>query len=243
MEKNRVVAMLLAGGQGTRVLPTRPKQFIEVRGESILLHTMRAFETHPLVTDIIVVCGREWANYVRSQAEVGHITKLSLLAEAGETSYASLCNGIATLQQEGFEDETMVLVHDSVRPFVSFEIISRNIATCQQKGNAVTGLKSNEAYLKLEKDSLQDGHDSAASTEYIPREDLVRAQTPITFPLSNLTEMVDLANENGITDSQSLITLVNQLHYSRLHIVEGDALNFKITLPSDVELYRRLCAY
>lgn len=232
MSRHRVIALLLAGGQGTRVQPTCPKQFIEVRGESVLLHTMRAFESHPLVTDIVVVCNTQWSTYVRTQAKVGHITKLLCLAEGGETSHRSLCNGIMKLLEEGVEEESIVLVHDSVRPFVSFDIISSNITTCEEKGNAVTGIFSNEAYLRISGDTNQ-------SHDYIPREELVRAQTPITFPLGDLKKMMAQA----VGDSQSLVTLANQLHFTPLHIVEGDVLNFKITVPQDIEIYRRLVAY
>ncbi|MBQ0049517.1 MAG: 2-C-methyl-D-erythritol 4-phosphate cytidylyltransferase [Bacteroidales bacterium] len=232
MNKRRVIALLLAGGQGTRVQPTCPKQFIEVRGESVLLHTMRAFESHPMVTDIVVVCNTQWATYVQTQAEVGHITKLLCLAEGGETSHRSLCHGIQKLLDEGVEEESVVLVHDSVRPFVSFDIISRNITTCEEMGNAVTGIYSNEAYLRV-------SEPSNLSHDYIPREELVRAQTPITFPLGDLKRMMAQA----VCDSQSLVTLANQLHFTPLHIVEGDVMNFKITLPQDVETYRKLVAY
>lgn len=261
MKENRVVALLLAGGQGARVQPTCPKQFIEVGGESVLLHTMRAFESHPLVTDIVVVCHDKWNGYVKAQAQVGHISKLHHLVEAGKTSYKSLRNGISFLQ-DTFTPDTIVLVHDSVRPFVSYDIINANILMCQQKGNAVTGIMSNEAYLVVGDENSETCEREAAcknevgekndacerdnqfdcpvSDSYISREKLMRAQTPITFVLKDLRSLLELASEKGILDSQSLITLVNELHFCRLHIVEGSELNFKITHPQDVDVYRKL---
>ena len=124
------------------------------------------------------------------------------------------------------------MVHESVRPFISHEIISNNILTCIQKGNAVTALFSHESYLRTE--------DGKTSQGYVSRESLMRAQTPITFRMADLTTIAERAKDKGITDSQSLFTLVNEIGWAPLHIVEGNMLNYKITLPMDVEIYNRM---
>lgn len=227
---SKVVALLLAGGCGARVQLTRPKQYIEMDGESILLHTMRAFERHPLVDEIYVVCGPEWDGYVRQQASRGSISKFAQTFPSGITSYQSLCNGINGLTP--LPSDTIVLVHDSVRPMVSYEIISNNIVTCQERGNAVTATMSHEAYIRLD--------DNGTSNGYIPRNELLRAQTPITFRLDKLQNILAKATSMGIEESQSLFTLANETGHGPLHIVEGDILNFKITMPQDVDIYRNI---
>lgn len=232
-KKPTTIVLLLAGGHGLRMNSTRPKQFLETEGESILLHTMKAFERHPLVDEVWVVCNLEWSLYVSQQARIGQVSKFRRTLEAGETSFRSLINGIQGLEANGTARETIVMVHESVRPFVTHEIISNNILTCMELGNAVTAVGSHEAYLRL------DG-ERETSQGYVPREELMRAQTPITFRMGELSDIIRQAKQRGITDSQSLFTLANQTGRPNLHIVEGDLLNFKITLPIDVEIYNRL---
>ena len=232
-KKPTTIVLLLAGGHGLRMNSTRPKQFLETEGESILLHTMKAFERHPLVDEVWVVCNPEWDFYVSQQARFGQVSKFRRTLEAGDTSYRSLINGIQGLEANGTGREAIVMVHESVRPFVTHEIISNNILTCMEQGNAVTAVGSHEAYLQL-------GEEKGTSEGYVPREELMRAQTPITFRMGDLSDIIQQAIQRGITHSQSLFTLANQTGWPNLHIVEGDLLNFKITLPIDVEIYNRL---
>lgn len=233
MKDENIIALLLAGGHGLRMHTTRPKQFIETEGESILLHAMKAFERHPLVNEIWVVCNPEWKNYVVQQAKIGQVSKFQTTIDAGATSFLSLQNGIRGLEESGKAPESIVIVHESVRPFVTHEIISNNIQTCIEHGNALTAIGSHEAYIKLVA-----GHD--ISNGYIPREELMRAQAPITFRMADLSDILRKSTAQGITHSQSLFTLANQVGLPHLHLVEGSMLNFKITLPLDVEIYNRL---
>ncbi len=232
MNNPRIIALLLAGGYGLRMKSTRPKQFIETDGESILLHTMKAFERHPLIDEIWVVCNTEWENYVVNQAEIGHISKFRRCMASGTTSHRSLMNGIKGLMKNGIDDNSIVLVHEGVRPFVSHQIISSNILTCSERGNAVTALYSHESYVRTK--------DGEKSNGFVKRDELMRAQTPITFPMRTLLHIVKETENKGIYDSQSLFTLVNEIGGIELNIVEGSMLNFKITLPIDVEIYNRL---
>ncbi len=231
-ESPKIIVLLLAGGYGLRMHSTRPKQFIETDGESILLHTMKAFERHPLVSEIWVVCNPEWSSYVQKQANIGHIGKFRQTIKSGVTSHHSLLNGIHGLAEAGVEDETVVLVHESVRPFVSHEVISNNILSCIRNGNAITAMYSHESYLKT--------YDGKTSNGFASRETMMRAQTPITFRMQDLNSIVRKAKEQGIQESQSLFTLINEVGWEPIHIVEGSMLNFKITLPMDVEIYNRL---
>lgn len=228
------IALLLAGGLGSRLSDKCPKQFIEIDGESVLLHTMRAFQQHPDVTDIHVVCLPRWQEYVEGQARRGTITKFRGTLPAGQTAYQSICHGIEGLLQTYREqnEKDIVLVHDAVRPLISYEIISRNIQVCRTQGNAITGLWSNEAYL-----CTTDGQESG---NYIQREHLMRAQTPHTFPLTELRRILAIAREQGIEEHQSLFTLCNEIHYHPLHIAQGDILNFKLTDPGDIKIYQAL---
>lgn len=234
MKKQRNIALLLAGGIGSRLSEKCPKQFIEIDGESVLLHTMRAFQQHPDITDIHTVCTGKWNGYIETQAQKGQVNKWRGCIPSGETAFQSIRNGInALLDIYANEKEyATVLVHDAVRPLISYEIISRNIQTCHDKGNAITAVYSNEAYMCTE--------DGAVSSTYIPREKLMRAQTPHTFPLRTLEEILSRTTALGIKEHQSLFTLCNEIGAFPLYIVNGDTLNFKLTEPNDIKIYQAL---
>lgn len=232
MKSHRHIALLLAGGSGVRMNANLPKQFLKIDGETVLLHTMRAFQRHPLIADIYVVCAREWAAAVEQDARAGGVEKFRATIKGGATSFDSLCNGITALADMTSDPEALVLVHDAVRPLITQDIITRNIAVCLTHGNAITALASHEAFLMSKDGKSSDG--------YLPREGMLRAQTPHTFPLGTLTRMLQEAHEQGITQSQSLFTLANETGHTPLYIAQGNMLNFKITHPLDILIYQSL---
>ena len=140
-------ALLIAGGSGNRMGQEIPKQFIHVDDCPIIVHTMKAFERHPDIEAIAVVCLEGWETVLRSYANQFSITKLRWIFKGGETGMESIHNGIYGLKAEGCNDDDLILVHDGVRPLVSQDIISSNIATCKRFGNAITGIQCREAIL------------------------------------------------------------------------------------------------
>ena len=232
MKPSHNIALILAGGTGERMHAVVPKQFMEIDGESVLLHTMRAFNRHALVHEIYVVCTAEWEGFIRHEAERGGIDKLAGIVGAGESSFASARRGIEHLLATVKEPDAIVLVHDAVRPLITQDIISRNIAVCLTHGNAITALPSYEAYLETA--------DGSTSSGFRPREGLMRAQTPHTFPLATLGQMMQIADERHLKESQSVFTLAGELGITPLHIARGDLRNFKITEQPDILIYRAL---
>ncbi len=213
-----------------------PKQFVVVDGLTVLQHTMLAFQQHQLINAIYVITPLQWHDYVIQQAKDAGVDKFAACFPSGENSFLSARNGILALSKEE-DPNTVVLIHDSVRPLVSQDIISRNIAVCLSRGNAITALPSQESYMVI---ANKDGDRQDSSTEYIPREHLLRAQTPHTFPLKDLTEMIRQASERGIEHSQSIFTLANELGHVPLHAAEGELINFKLTFHSDFILFQAI---
>ena len=154
-----------------------PKQFMHVEGCPIIIHTMQAFQKHP---DIQAIAG---------------------------TGQESIHNGIYGLREAGCQDSDLVLIHDAVRPLLSQEIISSNIATCQAYGYAITGIQCREAILESE--------DGFSSNTSIPRDKLVRTQTPQTFRLGNIIAAHEEAKTKGINNSVASCTLIAELGISR----------------------------
>ena len=130
-------------------------------------------------------------------------------------------------------DEDLVLIHDAVRPLLSQDIISSNIAICKAYGYAITGIKCREAILES-----SDGFTTKTS---IPRDTLIRTQTPQTFRLGNIIKAHELAKQKGIIDSVASCTLVAELNEDiEMHIVPGSEKNIKITTVEDLEILKAL---
>lgn len=198
----------------------------------IIIHTMMCFQNHPDIQGIAVVCLNGWETVLQSYANQFGITKLKWIFPGGNTGMESIHNGIYGLKEVGCVGEDLVLIHDSVRPLLSQDIISSNIAICKASGYAVTGIKCREAILESE-----DGFTSCTS---IPRDKLIRTQTPQTFRLKNIIAAHEEAKEKGITDSVASCTLMAELGGKEMHLVPGSEKNIKITTVEDLEIFRAL---
>ena len=227
------IALLIAGGSGNRMGQDIPKQFMHVDGAPIIVHTMLCFQRHPDIEAIAVVCLKGWETVLQSYANQFNVNKLRWVFPGGNTGMESIHNGIYGLQEAGCDDEDLVLIHDSVRPLLSQDIISSNIATCKAYGYAITGIKCREAILES-----MDGFSTKTS---IPRDTLIRTQTPQTFRLKNIIKAHELAKQKGITDSVASCTLVAELNENiEMHIVPGSEKNIKITTVEDLEILKAL---
>ena len=226
------IALVIAGGAGNRMGQDIPKQFIHVDGCPIIIHTLLAFQKHPDIQVIAVVCLKGWETVLQSYANQFNITKLKHIYPGGATGMESIRNGIFGLRKDGYKDDDLVLIHDSVRPLLAQDIISNNIATCKAFGYAITGIKCREAILKSE-----DGFTSSTS---IPRDTLIRTQTPQTFRLKSILDIHQEAEDKGITQSVASCTLIAELGGREMHIVPGSEKNIKITTTEDLEILKAL---
>ncbi len=227
------IALLIAGGSGNRMGQDIPKQFMHVDGAPIIIHTMQCFQKHPDIQQIAVVCLKGWETVLQSYANQFSISKLTRIFPGGNTGMESIHNGIYGLREAGCADEDLVLIHDAVRPLLSQDIISSNIATCKAYGYAITGIKCREAILE--------SHDGFSTKTSIPRDTLIRTQTPQTFRLKNIINAHELAKQKGITDSVASCTLVAELNENiEMHIVPGSEKNIKITTIEDLEILKAL---
>ena len=227
------IGLIIAGGSGNRMGQDIPKQFMHVDGAPIIILTMLAFERHPDIDAIAVVCLKGWDTVLQSYANQFSIKKLKWIFPGGDTGFESIHNGIYGLKEAGCDDEDLVLIHDSVRPLLSQEIISSNIATCKAYGYAITGIQCREAILESD--------DGFTTNTSIPRDRLIRTQTPQTFRLGNIIAAHEEAKEKGITNSVASCTLIAELGTDRvMHIVPGSEKNIKITTVEDLEMIKAL---
>ena len=227
------IGLVIAGGSGNRMGQDIPKQFMHVDGAPIIIWTLKAFEQHPDIDAIAVVCLRGWETVLQSYANQFRIEKLKWIFPGGDTGFQSIHNGIYGLKDAGCDGEDLILIHDGVRPLLSQEIISSNIAICKAYGYAITGIQCREAILE--------SHDGFTTKTSIPRDTLIRTQTPQTFRLKNIIQAHELAKKKGITNTVSSCTLIAELEEDiEMHIVPGSEKNIKITTVEDLEMIKAL---
>ena len=225
------VAILTAGGVGSRVGSDIPKQFIHVENKPVIAYTMEAFQRHPSVTGIVISCLAGWEQVVETYAKAYGIDKLRGIVTGGRTNQESIANALAEVR-EAARDDDFVLIHDGNRALVSQDIISNALAVAQREGSAVTAIPCTEVIAR------RDAGDEATSHETIRRECLARTQTPHVMRLGELLALHKRANEDGV-DSAALPELM--VRYGMpVHLTPGNELNFKITTPSDLQIFRAL---
>lgn len=226
------IALIIAGGIGNRMGQDIPKQFMHIDNCPVIIRTLYAFERHPQIDVIAVVCLEGWETILQSYANQFEITKLKHIYPGGENGQSSIRNGVFGLECNGYSEEDLVLIHDAVRPLISQEIISSNLAVSMRYGNAITGIKCAEAILESD--------DRLHSDSSIPRDKLFRTQTPQTFCLRELGKAHREALEKGITNSVATCTLMVELGGRTLYLSPGEERNIKLTNTEDIELYKSL---
>lgn len=229
------IALLTAAGSGTRMGQDIPKQFMTIDDCPVIIYTMLAFQRHPEVDAIAVVCLEGWEAMLRAYARQYGVTKLRHVFPGGDTNYHSIRRGVEGLAAAGCSDDDIVLVQDGVRPLVSPDIITRNIATARAHGYAVTGLLCKEVILEYLPATGTVGPLS------IPRERLVRTQTPHTYRLGLLRQAQREAEARGLTQTAASCQLVAEIGVEDQHLVTGSEKNgLKLTNVEDIELFKAL---
>lgn len=224
------VAMLIAGGSGTRMNQEIPKQFLNVHDKPVIVYTLEAFQRHPNIDKICVVCIPGWEEILKAYAKQFNIDKLEWIAPGGENGQASIKSGVKLLG-EFLAEEDVVLVHDAIRPMVSQEIISESISICKLHGSAVTVIPCAEAMVLSE--------DKETSMDMIDRSKLLRTQTPQTFTYGKLKWAHEEAAKRGITNSIATVTLMIELGET-IHFSTGSEKNIKLTTTDDIEIFKAL---
>lgn len=221
-------ALIFAGGTGQRMnTKTRPKQFLELYGKPIILYTIEAFENHPAIDGIVVVCLEDWIPFLKKKIAHYDISKVIDVVPGGATGQESIRNGLDALEAAVGRDHA-VFVHDGVRPLVSDETIARCADSVAAHGNAVSVTPAIETIVQEE---------GGMVTNIIDRAVCRMAKAPQCFNIGELIDAHDRARadgEEGFIDSASLMR-----HYGHvLHTVETGPENIKITTPSDFYIFR-----
>lgn len=228
----KVIVIIPAAGLGTRMSSVSParknksKQFLELQGTPILIHTLRKFAASSRVNEIVVALRKnEMDGFLQLAGNEG-FQKLLHVVEGGEHRQNSVANALASIDAT---DEDIVLVHDAVRPFVDHAIIDGVIDAARKYGAAIAGIPAIDTVKQVDRTA-----DGAVVLATVPRERMVLAQTPQGFRYAILKKAFDEATADGFlgTDEASLI----ERSGGAVHVVMGSPRNMKITTPADLQL-------
>ena len=226
------IALIIAGGSGNRMHQDIPKQFITVNERPVIVYTLEAFEKHPGIDAIAVVCIEGWEQVLWAYARQFNITKLRFVVPGGKNGQDSIRNGVMELEKH-YEPDDLVLVHDAIRPMVSEEIISDNIRVAREYGNAITVIPCAEAMMQTE--------DGIVSVGSYPRSRLKRTQTPQAFRIKDICDLHRRALEAGITNSVASCTLKIEMG-EQVYFSAGSEKNIKLTTVEDIDIFKALLA-
>ena|SRR5438874_1649584 len=230
----RVFVIIPAAGLGTRMSaasgatrgsqPT--KQFAEIGGAPILIHTIRKFGTSPKVNGIYVALREQERERFQAHMAAEHLRVKVQVVVGGENRQQSVANALNALEAESHD---VVLVHDAVRPFIDHDIIDNVVQAAARHGAAIAGVPAVDTIKQVDRTA-----DGAIITSTVPRERVVLAQTPQGFRYELLKRAFDEAQSDGFigTDEASLVERNGQ----EVAVVMGSPRNIKITTPADLEL-------
>lgn len=224
------IAVIFAGGSGKRMnTVSKPKQFLELRGKPIIIYTLELFDSHPDIDGIVVVCLESWIPYLQKQLRKFEINKVVDVVPGGETGQDSIFNGLECAHKH-FPEDSIVLIHDGVRPLITAQTITDNIETVKKQGNCITCIPATETFVvKQESGELT-----------IPtRANSLIARAPQSFYLKDIYAEHLKAREENKHDFIDSCTMMS--HYGhKLSTIIGPMENIKITTPTDFFILRAM---
>ena len=225
MKQTKVIAILLAGGSGSRFGADRPKQFLEVNGCTVLEHSIRAFHRSPLIDEMVVITRADFVDEVKQIASA--YPKVKHVRHGGKERYHSTLSALEVCT----DADDLLLIHDAVRPLVSDAIISRCVQALDKYDAIGVAMPSTDTIVRVDENDC--------IVETLPRVVLRNMQTPQGFRQRVLRQAFDL----GLADPDFAPTddcgvVRTYLPHIPIKIVEGEATNIKITYPKDLEMIK-----
>lgn len=212
-----------------------PKQFLEINGKPVIIHTLQLFQYHGEIDKIYLSVLEDYIEYMQELVDDYRLKKVVCILPGGETAQDSIYNALKKAESENPSD-SIVLLHDGVRPFVSYEVISNNIEGVKKNGNAITCTSCYETILLSH---------SGETVESVPfRKDTFAAQAPQSFYLKDIIEAHDTIRKRperyeNMVDACTIIRSLGKEAY----MTPGNRGNIKVTTPEDVYMFRALLQY
>lgn len=232
------IAIIFAGGLGQRLNNgenSTPKQFLKINDKPIIIRTLELFQTHKDIDKIYISIHPDYYEYMQELVKYYYITKTAGIVNGGKTGQESIYNALKLAQKENPQD-SIVLIHDGVRPNITEEVITKNIKCTKKNGNAITCTSCFETILISE---------NGINPEHVPyRKDTYAAQAPQTFHLGEVIEAHEITRKTNpnYTDIVDTCTLYKTLN-KKTFMVKGNRGNIKITTIEDLYILRALIRY
>lgn len=229
-DQTKAVAVILAGGKSIRNHQNIPNQFLNILGKPVIVYTMEAYQNHPAIHDIYVVCLKGWEQIVKAYAEEYHITKLRGLIPAAASGILSVENGLDYVK-DFYQDDDVILFQESTRPMVSVEMISKLLQSCYENGSA--------NICQSMKDYVQFTYVNGTA-QYIDRNAIVDLQSPEAYRFSVIKAVFEAAKkqQHPLTESCCVMLLYN-LGFP-INFIEGSENNIKIVRQEDIAVFTAL---
>lgn len=225
------IGLIFAGGSGVRMnTKGMPKQFLQMNGKAIIIHTLEYFEKCKDVDAIVVVCLEEYIEYLQSLLAANRITKVKRIVPGGKCGQESIYHGLCAAEEIA-NGEDIVLIHDGVRPLISEELLSSSIQMVKEKGNAITVTPATETIVQTE--------NGDTISNIIDRKSCYIAKAPQSFYLKDILKVHRQAIADNKCDCIDSASLMREYGYS-LNLLEGSNENIKITNPSDFYILRAI---
>lgn len=226
-KKGHTAVIILAGGKSGRNRQNIPTQFISVHGKPILVYSMDAYQSHPAVDDIYVVCLKGWEDIVKAYAGKFGITKLRGVIPGGSSGIQSLKNAMVAIDRR-YGPEDVILIQEATRPMVSVELISSLLRTCWETGSA-TVCHSMDDYVQFDV--------SGDKASYLDRNTVIALQSPEAHRMQLIREVFEKAKHQDIPLTDSCCTmLMHRLGYP-INFIRSSVNNIKVTREEDLAAF------
>ncbi len=230
-----VFGVILAGGIGSRMGNVeKPKQFLKIGNKPIIIHTIEKFFVHDAFEKLIVLCPKQWLEHTKNLIKkyLGSDAARVVVLEGGTTRNETIMNSIKYVEDNyGLEDDTLLVTHDSVRPFLTYRIIEENIRYGMKYGAVDTVISAT--------DTIVSSEDGESITSVPDRKQMYQGQTPQTFNAKKLKELYYSLTEEEkeiLTDASKIFVIKGE----PVHLVYGEVFNIKITYPYDLRVAEAL---
>ena len=226
--KNDVI--LLAGGLGKRMGAEIPKQFIKVKDKPIIVYTIERFQKNANIDEIVVVCVKDWADYVRELVKEYSLTKVKWIIEGGKTGHDSIRNGVFFLRDK-IEPEDFVVIHDAVRPILPQKAIDEVLRVAHENGNASSSIVCHPPIVYTE--------DKISGIRDVDRDHVMLTASPQAYNYAKVLKCYEKAEEDGkhdFTFTSSLLIAYGE----RVYFAKGTTSNIKVTQKEDLALFEAL---
>lgn len=227
------VAIILAGGSGTRMGGAMPKQFLSLNDKPVIVHTLENFQKNENIDAILIVCIKDWIEHLREILDEFKIPKVQWIVEGGATGHDSSRNGIFFLKDK-LEDGDQVIIHDAARPILPQAAINEMLRVSHEKGNASLAIPCHETVLFT--------NDGLSGDKELDRSSIMRVQTPQAYNYKFIRELYEQAEKDNKHDF-IYADLVAIYYGKRIYFSKGFTNNIKITRKEDIPLCKSLMKF